>query len=104
MAYKDGPMTEAMYYILLSLLRPNHGYQLMQSVNEVSDGRIKMGPGTLYGILSRMEKNALIVLIEKESTKKTYKLTKEGRKALNKEFDRLNAMVEDTVRELEGGK
>lgn len=104
MAYSGGPMTEAMYYILLALLRPNHGYQLMQSVKDVSNGRLEVGPGTLYGVLSRMEKSALIVLIEKESTKKTYKLTEEGRKALKEEFDRLNAMVEDTVRELEGGK
>ncbi|MFC6464149.1 PadR family transcriptional regulator [Marinilactibacillus sp. GCM10026970] len=104
MAYSGGPMTEAMYYILLALLRPNHGYQLMQSVKDVSNGRLEVGPGTLYGVLSRMEKSALIVLIEKESTKKTYKLTEEGRKALKEEFDRLNTMVEDTVRELEGGK
>ncbi|WP_225744716.1 PadR family transcriptional regulator [Marinilactibacillus sp. Marseille-P9653] len=104
MAYSGGPMTEAMYYILLALLRPNHGYQLMQSVNEVSNGRLEVGPGTLYGVLSRMEKSALIVLIEKESAKKTYKLTEEGRKALKEEFDRLNAMVEDTVRELKGEK
>lgn len=103
-AYNGGPMTEAMYYILLALLRPNHGYQLMQSVNEVSNGRLEMGPGTLYGILSRMEEKELIVLIEQEGKKKTYKLTEVGRDALKEEFNRLNAMVEDTVRLLEEEK
>ncbi|WHT49417.1 hypothetical protein QNH10_07720 [Sporosarcina thermotolerans] len=44
MTYTGGPMTEAMYYVLLALLNPNHGYQLMHSISEVSDGRIKMGP------------------------------------------------------------
>ncbi|WP_208560452.1 PadR family transcriptional regulator [Marinilactibacillus kalidii] len=102
MEYNGGPMTEAMYYILLALLKPSHGYQLMNAVNEVSDGRVEMGPGTLYGVLSRMEKTALIMLIEKEGTKKTYRLTALGKQALKEEFDRLNAMVEDTVRLLEG--
>ena len=45
------PMTEAMYYLLLALTRPAHGYRLMQQVNEASGGRVRMGPGTLYGLL-----------------------------------------------------
>src|SRR5690554_1791499 len=46
--YSGSPMTEAMYYILLALMNPNHGYQLMAEIEQVSNGRIKMGPGTLY--------------------------------------------------------
>ena len=53
MSYSGGPMTEAMYYVLLALMRPNHGYQLMHAIGEVSRGRMQMGPGTLYGVLSR---------------------------------------------------
>ena len=45
MAYHGGPMTEAMYYVLLALMHPNHGYQLMQAIEEVSNGRVKMGAG-----------------------------------------------------------
>ena len=49
----QGPMTEAMYYILLALLRPGHGYGMMQRIKELSSGRIIMGPGTLYGACKR---------------------------------------------------
>ena len=58
-----GPMTEAMYYVLLALHRPAHGYQLMQQIARASRGRVQMGPGTLYGVLTRMEKEGLIVQI-----------------------------------------
>ena len=47
------PMSEAMYYILLALLHPVHGYGVMQRVRELSGGRLVLGPGTLYGILTR---------------------------------------------------
>ena len=47
-----GPMTEAMYYVLLALHRPAHGYQLMQQIARASRGRVQMGPGTLYGVLT----------------------------------------------------
>ena len=72
MAYNGGPMTEAMYYVLLALMRPNHGYQLMHAITEVSNGRLKMGPGTLYGVLSRMQKDGLISLAEDDGRRKTY--------------------------------
>ena len=61
-----GPMTEAMYYVLLALHRPAHGYQLMQQIARASRGRVQMGPGTLYGVLTRMEKEGLIVLSEND--------------------------------------
>lgn len=64
MAYAGGPMTEAMYYVLLALMNPNHGYQLMNEIAEVSKGRVRMGPGTLYGVLARMQKEGLISLSE----------------------------------------
>ncbi|WP_080147133.1 PadR family transcriptional regulator [Marinilactibacillus piezotolerans] len=96
MAYNGGPMTEAMYYVLLALMHPNHGYQLMQSINEVSNGRIEMGPGTLYGVLSRMQKDGLIALAGNDGRKKVYKITAEGEKALRTELDRLKAMIRDS--------
>ena len=51
------PMTEAMYYILLALLRPGYGYGMMQRIRELSGGRVDMGPGTLYGVLTRMKQD-----------------------------------------------
>ncbi|MFP7298323.1 PadR family transcriptional regulator [Neobacillus niacini] len=95
MAYSGGPMTEAMYYVLLALMNPNHGYQLMQAVTEVSNGRITMGPGTLYGVLSRMQKDSLISLAEDDGRRKTYRITPSGEQALRTEYTRLKAMIQD---------
>lgn len=95
MAYHGGPMTEAMYYVLLALMHPNHGYQLMQAIEEVSNGRVKMGPGTLYGVLSRMQKDGLILLAKDDGRRKTYIITPEGEQALRMEYRRLKAMIED---------
>lgn len=58
----QAPMTEATYYILLALMKPGHGYGMMQRIKELSGGRIEMGPGTLYGVLTRMNKEGLITL------------------------------------------
>ena len=104
MGYTGGPMTEAMYYILLSLLCPSHGYRLMQAVGEVSGGRVKMGPGTLYGVLARLEEDGLILRLSRTGDRrKTYALTPAGRQALQTEYDRLQAMVQDLQR-MTGGK
>ena len=88
-------MTEAMYYILLALLTPIHGYHLMQTVEEVSRGRLRIGPGTLYGVLTRMLKEGLIVVVEDDGRRKTYAVTPAGREALEEEYRRLTALVED---------
>lgn len=88
-------MTEAMYYVLLALMHPNHGYQLMQAITEVSNGRLKMGPGTLYGVLSRMQKDGLISLAEDDGRRKTYQITEDGEHALRQEFNRLKALILD---------
>lgn len=89
------PMTEAAYYILLSLLHPGHGYGMMQRIRELSGGRLVMGPGTLYGVLSRMSREGLIVLTGEDGRRKTYAITDQGRQALRQEYERLRHMVED---------
>jgi DNA-binding PadR family transcriptional regulator len=96
LSYSGGPMTEAMYYVLLALMRPNHGYQLMQSITEVSKGRVKMGPGTLYGVLSRMQKDGLIALSKDDGRRKTYEITREGEQALRVEYARLKSIIVDS--------
>ena len=96
MSYNGGPMTEAMYYVLLALMRPNHGYQLMQAITEVSRGRLKMGPGTLYGVLSRMQKDGLIVLSNDDGRRKTYEITQQGEQVLRLEYERLKALIIDS--------
>ena len=91
----QGPMTEAMYYILLALLKPGHGYGMMQRIKELSGGRLVMGPGTLYGVLSRMSREGLIVLTGEEGRRKTYAITDAGKSALLLEYSRLKRLVAD---------
>lgn len=95
MPYNGGPMTEAMYYVLLALLTPGHGYRLMSAVSEISGGRVSMGSGTLYGVLTRMQKDGLIAVSEDDGRRKTYTITEAGKKALGEEYSRLCAMVSD---------
>ena len=96
-------MTEAMYYVLLALCTPLHGYAIMGAIEELSRGRVVMGPGTLYGILSRMEKEKMIALEEADGRRKIYKLTSAGREALRQEYLRLKAMVADGTTLVEEG-
>ncbi len=88
-------MTEAMYYVLLALRQPLHGYALMNAITSISRGRIVMGPGTLYGVLTRLCREKLITLTEDDGRRKIYCLTPQGKAALLEEHARLKAMVED---------
>ena len=63
---------------------------------EVSNGRVKMGPGTLYGVLSRMQKDGLIALANDDGRRKTYEITNIGEQALRMEYARLQAIIEDS--------
>lgn len=91
------PMTEAMYYILLSLMKPGHGYGMMGRIKELSHGRVDMGPGTLYGVLTRMKKDGWIEPAEEtgDPRRKTYQLTELGKRELLGEYRRLQKLVED---------
>ena len=97
------PMTEAMYYVLLALRTPAHGYGLLGRIREISGGRLEMGPGTLYGILTRLKKEGLIELAAEDERRKTYAITQAGHDALRAEYRRLKHMVEDgsTLEELQ---
>lgn len=102
MPYTGGPMTEAMYYVLLALMNPNHGYQLMSAIQEVSHNRIHMGPGTLYGVLTRLVNDKLIRIIDDDGRRKTYEITEDGISALKEEYRRLEQMVHDGFQLKEG--
>lgn len=97
MPFTSGPMTEAMYYVLLALMNPNHGYQLMNAIAQVSNGRMQMGPGTLYGVLTRLQKDGLIVIVQDDGRRKVYAITETGKAALREEYNRLLAMVQDGI-------
>lgn len=93
-------LTEPMYYILLSLLTPRHGYGIMQHIQELTQGRVKVGAGTLYALLSRFEKENLIESLPANEGKKPYQLTAEGLEVLNNEHQRLLKQVADGMKEL----
>lgn len=90
-------LTEAVFYILLSLLKPLHGYGIIQNVGELSGGRIKLAPGTLYGALnSLVDKGWIDALPENpESRKKEYVITGTGKAVLKDEIDRLAELVDN---------
>ena len=97
-----GPMTEAMYYVLLSLARPAHGYAMMQQIRTLSQGRVQMGPGTMYGLLSKVQAEGWIALEESDGRRKTYALTEAGRTALLAEYARLQCLIRDGAFLMEG--
>ena len=101
---EQGPMTEAMYYILLALLRPGHGYGMMQRIRALSGGRLEMGPGTLYGVLSRMNREGWIVLTGEEGRRKNYAITQAGKAALLTEYERIKRLAADGRLLEEGGE
>lgn len=88
-------LTESTYYILLSLVTPQHGYGIMQQTEQMSAGRVRLAAGTLYGALNALcDKGWIIQLpIEDGSRKKQYKLTDKGLQVLKGELDRLRQLV-----------
>ena len=89
------PLTEATYYIMLSLVEPLHGYGVMQKVKEISKETVKVGPGTLYGVFSTLEKENLIVKVKEEGRRKSYELTLKGQQVLIEQIKRLEIMSEN---------
>ena len=96
-------LTEAVYYILLSLTEPLHGYGIMQNVEQLSNGRVKLAAGTLYGAINTLLEKGWIVALseEKESRKKEYLITDQGKEMLRLEIVRLKELLENGNRILE---
>ena len=87
------PLTESTAYILLALVEPIHGYALMQKVEEMSQGTVKIGPGTLYGAFSQLEKEGLIEMVNEADRRKSYVLTDKGRTVLREHIRRTEILV-----------
>lgn len=94
----EAPLTEAFYYILLALRKPNYGYGITQEVSDLTGGRVQLGAGTLYGALQTLEKRKWIEIYSEDLTsrkKKEYVITEIGREAFNKERNRLKELVDN---------
>lgn len=90
-------LTESTFYILLSLVTPRHGYGIMQEVERMSEGRVRLRAGTLYGALNTLcDKRWIRQLVpEPGSRKKEYEITDEGFEVLRRESERLRELVEN---------
>ena len=91
------PLTEPVFLILTSLAdQPQHGYALMQDVQQISNGRVRLSTGTLYGALRRLLDDGLIERFQQDDQsrdKQAYKLTAEGRRQLKVEMSRLKQLI-----------
>ena len=95
------PMSETAYYILLSMLfEQRHGYAIMQHVEELTKSRIRLGAGTLYGTLGKMEKGGLIEVTAEAEKRKIYRITPFGKKVLIAEISRIRELYQNS-REVE---
>jgi DNA-binding PadR family transcriptional regulator len=90
-----GALTEAVFYILLSLMEPMHGYGIMQNVKELSGGRVIIGAGTLYGAINTLVQKGWITPYsgEDSSRKKEYVITELGKKMVQCEIERLEELL-----------
>lgn len=88
-------LTEPMYYILLALTKECCGVDIMEKVETLSNGRVRVGPGTLYAMLSRFEEHHIIRRTAEEGRRKWYVITEVGIDMLTKEYERLKMMVRD---------
>lgn len=91
------PMTETAYYILLSLSEPRHGYGIIKFVDELTDGRIKLGSGTVYGTLGKMSKDGIITVFEDQDRRTIYEITNVGIELLLEEIGRIKMVYHNTV-------
>ena len=91
-------LTEQMYYILLCLSEECYGMDIMDQVPAMTDGRVKVGPGTLYNLLEQFSGAEIIRETKSEGRRRCYILTNKGRELLTSEYNRLNRLTADYER------
>ena len=92
------PMTETAYYILLSLTEPRHGYGIIKHVEEITKGRIKLGSGTVYGTLTKLQDKGVISVFSDEERRTVYEITDVGKKLILAEIERIKEIYENAVK------
>ncbi|WP_246553472.1 PadR family transcriptional regulator [Paenibacillus tritici] len=91
------PMTETAFYILLSLTKPRHGYGIIKHVEELSAGRLRLGSGTVYGTLTKMNKDGLIFVFADEERKTVYEVSSLGKEVMRAEISRLKELHRNAI-------
>ena len=90
------PMTESGFYILYCLQQPQHGYGIGQQVKQMTGGDLVISAGTMYGTLSKMEKDGLIVFVREEEKRKLYQITSLGTEILKLEIHRIDRLYKNS--------
>ena len=90
------PMTESAFYILFCLQTPQHGYGISQQVRKLTGGAVTIGAGTMYGTLSKMEKDGLIRFYSEEDKRRLYRITELGREVLEIEIKRIERLYKNS--------
>lgn len=101
MEKNNAPLTEALFYILLAVRKPNHGYGIIQEVEQITSGRVTLGAGTLYGAIQSMEKKGWIEIYSEDTSarkKKQYLITQTGREVFQEERQRLAELLDNARR------
>ena len=102
MGREKGPLTEPMYYVLMSFLRQDMcGTEITEFVDRKTRGRVNLGPGTLYTLLARFLDEGLIRETQVDGRRRTYRITPKGRAAFQEELDRLRACTADGEEEFQ---
>ena len=90
------PMTETGFYILFCLREEMHGYNIGKKVKEMTGGEVTISPGTMYGSLSKMEKDGLIAFVREEEKRKLYTITELGNEILDIEIKRIERLYKNS--------
>lgn len=92
------PMTETAFYILLSLTEPRHGYGIIKHVEELTEGRLVLGSGTIYGTLTKMQRDEIITVYADEKRKTIYEITDAGKALMRHEMGRLKELHANVIK------
>ena len=90
------PMTESGFYILFCLRQAQHGYGISQQVKQMTGGALTISAGTMYGTLSKMEKDGLIAFVREEEKRKLYQITPLGQEILDLELRRIERLYKNS--------
>lgn len=95
MTQDQPPLTEGVFYILLALYEPRHGYGIMQLTEELSKGRVRLGAGTIYGAIKTLVERKWIKALDGDGRKKEYMITELGKSVVEFEIERLKELYEN---------
>ncbi len=96
-AIKTSALAESVYYILLRLHQPAHGYALMKDISKLTNNRVNLGPGTVYGALDTLQRKKWIKAVESNQSdrKNEYVITDLGKKFFQLELNRLEELLKN---------